>query len=163
MSNNPHSITKRTHPYLPGLWLSIGFLALASLGFLLRPLGVTSSTITEKAAQVRLEKIAKLRGEQGKLASSYGWIDQGKGIAHIPIPKAMELVLPTLRANDPHPAYPITTIQPSAITAAGAPLYPEIPVEAASTNAPATSAPSAAPKAPSPSPTASVNPLGKKT
>lgn len=138
MSNNPNSITKRTHPYLPGLWLAAGFLALASLAFLLKPLGITPAVVTEKAAKVRLEKIAKLREEQNKLASSYGWVDQPKGIAHIPITKAMELIIPTLRANDPHPAYPITTIQPSAISAAGAPLYPEIPVAiVASTNAPA--------------------------
>jgi hypothetical protein len=41
----------------------------------------------------------------------------------------MELVLPKIRTNDPHPAYAITTITPSAITAAGAPLYPEVPMD----------------------------------
>jgi hypothetical protein len=39
----------------------------------------------------------------------------------------MEIIIADLRTNKPHAAYPITAIQPSAITAAGAPLYPELP------------------------------------
>ena len=53
MSDNPHSLSERSHPYLPGLWLAAGFLGLASLAFLLRPVGVTPDTITEKAAMER--------------------------------------------------------------------------------------------------------------
>lgn len=128
MSENSHSLSQRKHPYLPGIWLAAGFLGLASLGFLLRPAGVTPSVVLENAAKARLEKLSKLREEQDKLANTYGWTDKDKGIAHIPITKAMELVLPKLRTNDPHPAYPITSITPSAITAAGAPLYPEVPL-----------------------------------
>jgi hypothetical protein len=127
MSESPHSLSQRKHPYLPGVWLAVGFLALASLALLLRPLGVTPSTITEADAKVRLEKLAKLRAEQDQLTSSYGWADKDKSIARIPIAKAMEITMTSLRTNAPHPAYPITTIQPSAISAAGAPLYPEVP------------------------------------
>ena len=127
MSETSTSISQRRHPYLPGLWLAAGFLGLASLAFLLRPLGVTSGTVTDSAAKVRLEKIAKLRTEQDKLADSFGWVDKAKGIGHIPIAQAMDLVIPQLRTAQPRPAYPITTIQLSAITAAGAPLYPELP------------------------------------
>ena len=127
MSESSHSIHQRRHPYLPGFWLAAGFLGLASLAFLLRPLGVTPSTITQSAAKVRLEKLSKLRTEQDAAATTYGWVDKSKGIAHIPITQAMELIVPQLRSNPPHPAYPITTIQPSAISAAGAPLYPEVP------------------------------------
>jgi hypothetical protein len=127
MSKSPHSLSQRKHPYLPGVWLAVGFLALASVALLLRPLGVTPNTITESDAKVRLEKITKLRAEQDLLATSYGWADKEKGVARIPIAKAMEVTIPSLRTNSPHPAYPITTIQPSAISAAGAPLYPEVP------------------------------------
>jgi len=127
MSDSPHSLSQRNHPYLPGLWLAVGFLALASLALLLRPLGVTPSTITESDAKTRLEKLTKLRAEQDQLASSYGWVDKEKGIARIPIAKALDISVSSLRTNAPHPAYPITTIQPSAISAAGAPLYPEVP------------------------------------
>jgi hypothetical protein len=127
MSEASTSMSQRRHPYLPGLWLAAGFLGLASLAFILRPWGVTPETVTEAAAKVRLEKISKLRLEQDKSVNSYGWIDKTKGIGHIPITKAMEIIIADLRTNKPHAAYPITTIQPSAITAAGAPLYPELP------------------------------------
>jgi hypothetical protein len=127
MSESPHSLSQRSHPYLPGVWLAVGFLGLASLALLLRPLGVTPNTITESDAKARLEKLTKLRAEQDQLSSSYGWADKEKGIARIPISKAMEMTITSLRTNAPHAAYPITTIQPSAISAAGAPLYPEVP------------------------------------
>jgi hypothetical protein len=78
----------------------------------------------------RWDRLQKLKADQGKEAVSYGWIDQEKRIARIPVEKAMEVILPKLRAQDPKPAYPITTIAPSAITAAAFPLYPEIPIDA---------------------------------
>ena len=129
MSDKPHSLSERSHPYLPGLWLAAGFLGLASLALLLRPAGVTPDTILEKAAMERWDKLQKLKSEQEKEANSYGWIDKDKGIARIPVAKAMELTARKLRAEDPRPAYPITTIAPSAITSAGYPLYPEVPVD----------------------------------
>ena len=150
MSESSHSIHQRRHPYLPGLWLAAGFLGLASIAFLLRPLGVTPSTITQSAAKVRLEKLSKLRTEQDSAVTTYGWVDKSKGVAHIPIAQAMELVVPQLRSNPPRPAYPITTIQPSAISAAGAPLYPGVPTTEPSPVSPAAKADGATP-APSPS------------
>lgn len=130
MSEHSHSLSQRKHPYLPGIWLAAGFLGLASLGFLLRPAGVTPNSVLESAAKTRLEKLSKLREEQDKALNSYGWVDKEKGIAHIPLDKAVQMILPKLRTDDPHAAYAITTIAPSAITAAGAPLYPEVPVQA---------------------------------
>ena len=59
MSESSSSLSQRRHPYLPGLWLAIGFLALASVTFMLRPFGVTPSTVTESAAKVRIEKLKK--------------------------------------------------------------------------------------------------------
>lgn len=162
MSDKTHSLSERSHPYLPGIWLAAGFLGLASLAFLLRPAGVTPDTILEKAAMERWDRLQKLRTEQQKDASSYGWIDQEKGIARIPVEKAMEIVTEKLRVENPRPAYPITMIAPSAITAAAYPLYPEVPVDAgtmaaamaadgaSATNAPAPAAKTAptAPKTP---------------
>ncbi|NCZ95684.1 hypothetical protein EBZ02_00720, partial [bacterium] len=106
MSDKSHTLSERSHPYLPGLWLAAGFLGLASLAFLLRPAGVTPDTILEKAAMERWDKLQKLKTEQTKDATSYGWIDKDKGIARIPVEKAMELTARKLRAEDPHPAYP---------------------------------------------------------
>ena len=162
MSDKTHSLSERSHPYLPGIWLAAGFLGLASLAFLLRPAGVTPDTILEKAAMERWDRLQKLKTEQQKDASSYGWIDKEKGIARIPVEKAMEIVTPKLRAENPRPLYPIPMIAPSAITAAAYPLYPEVPVDvgamaaaqaadgASATNTPAPSA-KMAPAAPKPS------------
>ena len=173
MSESSSSLSQRRHPYLPGLWLAIGFLALASVTFMLRPFGVTPSTVTESAAKIRIEKLKKTQDEQQKLITTFGWIEKDKGVAHIPIEKAMQLTLGTLRQNPPHPAYAITNIQPSAISAAGAPLYPELPiaevtnvVAAPSTNAQAKSpgaqlSTNSLPKT-SPPPTLSVSPPAKK-
>ena len=129
MSDNPHSLSERSHPYLPGLWLAAGFLGLASLAFLLRPVGVTPDTITEKAAMERWDRLQKLKADQHKDVTSYGWVDKDKGIARIPVEKAVEIIIPKLQAQDPKPAYPITMIAPSAITAAAYPLYPEVPID----------------------------------
>ena len=130
MSDKAHSLSERSHPYLPGLWLAAGFLGLASLAFLLRPAGVTPDTILEKAAMERWDRLQKLKTEQEKEATSYGWIDKEKGIARIPVDKAMEIVTARLRSENPRPAYPITMIAPSAITLAAHPLYPEVPADA---------------------------------
>jgi hypothetical protein len=173
MSESSSSLSQRRHPYLPGLWLAIGFLALASVTFMLRPFAVTPQTVTESAAKVRIEKLKKAQDEQQKLITTFGWIEKDKGISHIPIEKAMQLSVANLRMNPPHPAYAITTIQPSAISAAGAPLYPELPiaevpnvVATSSTNAQAKSpstqlSTNSLPKA-SPAPTLSVPPTTKK-
>lgn len=147
MSESSSSLSQRRHPYLPGLWLAVGFLALASITFMLRPLGVTPSTVTESAAKIRIEKLKKAQEEQQKLVTTFGWVEKDKGVAHIPIEKAMQLSLDTLRQIPPHPAYAITTIQPSAISAAGAPLYPELPI-AEVPNVVASSSTNAQPKSP---------------
>ena len=168
MSDKTHSLSERSHPYMPGIWLAAGFLGLASLAFLLRPAGVTPDTILEKAAMERWEKIQKLNSEQTKDATSYGWIDKDKGIARIPVEKAMDLTARKLRAEDPRPAYPITTIAPSAIAAAGYPLYPEVPVDTAAVAAAQTAdggavaATNKAPAAPAkPAPAATTNQVKK--
>ena len=173
MSESSSSLSQRRHPYLPGLWLAVGFLALASITFMLRPFGVTPNTVTESAAKIRMEKLKKAQEEQQKLITTFGWIEKDKGVAHIPIEKAMQLSVATLRRNPPHPAYAITTIQPSAISAAGAPLYPELPIAevpnvvATSPTNPQSKSPGAQlstnslPKA-SPAPTLTVPPPTKK-
>jgi hypothetical protein len=78
----------------------------------------------------RWDRLQKLKADQHKDVTSYGWVDKDKGIARIPVEKAVEVIIPKLQAQDPKPAYPITMIAPSAITAAAYPLYPEVPVDA---------------------------------
>jgi hypothetical protein len=160
MSENSPSLSERRHPYLPGLWLAAGFLGLASLALLLRPAGITPDTITEKAAMERWDRLQKLKSDQLKDVTTYGWVDKEKGIARIPVEQAVEIILPKLQAQKPKPAYPITIIAPSAITLAAYPLYPEVPVDAgAMTAAMAADGLSAAPNQPaSPAPAPAAKP-----
>jgi hypothetical protein len=73
------------------------------------------------------------RDEAAKALTTYGWIDKNKGVAHIPIDRAMELTLAELAQKKPAPAGSIAA--PQAQTAA-APANP----------APASPAPAAAPQ-----------------
>src|SRR5438876_1341894 len=89
----------------------------------------------QKRAKAREEKLKTAREEDAKALTSYGWIDKNKGVARIPVARAMELTVAELAQKKPEPAGPIAT--------------PEAQVSAAPTGAPAPSA------APSASPTAS--------
>ena len=78
------------------------------------------STYEEDRAKTRAEKLKTAQDEWNKTAQSYGWIDKGKGVAHIPIERAMALELAELQAKKPAPAGPIATPTPAAAPAASA-------------------------------------------
>ena len=86
----------------------------------------------QKRAKAREEKLKTARGEDAKALTSYGWIDKNKGVARIPVARAMELTVAELAQKKPEPAGPIAT--------------PEAQASAPPTGAPAPStAPSASP------------------
>jgi hypothetical protein len=91
------------------------------------------SSYEETRAKKRVETLKTTRDEAAKALTTYGWIDKNKGVAHIPIDRAMELSLAELAQKKPAPAGPIAA--PQAQTAA-APANP----------APASPAPAAAPQ-----------------
>ncbi len=41
----------------------------------------------------RVQKLAELRAQESEAASSYGWVDQEKGIVRLPLDRAAELTL----------------------------------------------------------------------
>jgi len=87
----------------------------------------------QKRAKAREEKLKTARGEDAKALTSYGWIDKNKGVARIPVARAMELTVAELAQKKPEPAGPIAT--------------PELQASAAPAGAPAPSPlPSAAPQ-----------------
>jgi hypothetical protein len=94
----------------------------------------------QKRAKAREEKLKTAREEDAKALTSYAWIDKNKGVARIPVGRAMELTLVELAQKKPEPAGPIAT--------------PEPPAPGAATGAPA---PSAAPSA-SPAPSGTPKP-----
>ena len=94
-----HSETQRPST---GIMLLIGVLILllaAVIGglWLNRSSSATETEDADRAA-VRTKNLAELQASDSNALTTYGWNDQAKGIVHIPITKAMELVLPTLQA-----------------------------------------------------------------
>src|ERR1700686_2050376 len=61
----------------------------------------------QKRAKAREEKLKTLRDEEAKALATYGWIDQSKGVAHLPIARAMELTVAELAQKKPAVAGPI--------------------------------------------------------
>jgi len=97
-----------------------------------------SDDYEQKRAKAREEKLKTAREEDAKALSSYAWIDKNKGVARIPVARAMELTVAELAQKKPEPAGPIATPEPQA--------------SAAPTGAPAPSAAPSASLAPSGTP-----------
>jgi hypothetical protein len=116
-----------------------------------------SDDYEQKRAKAREEKLKTAREEDAKALTSYAWIDKNKGVARIPVARAMELTLVELAQKKPEPAGPIATPEPAAPGAAtGAPAPPAAP------SASPTPAPSGSP-APAQSPPGSPTPVPAKT
>jgi flagellar basal body-associated protein FliL len=95
-----HSETPRSST---GIMLLVGVLILllaAVIGglWLNRSSSATETEDADRAA-VRTKNLAELEASDSNALTTYGWNDQAKGIVHIPITRAMELVLPTLQAS----------------------------------------------------------------
>ena len=135
---NPESIRQIAHSRAPlSTWLGIvllfalfGVIVLAIIGP--SPRG---SDYEETRAKKRIENLKTLREEADKALTTYGWTDKNKGVARIPIERAMELTVADLAKQKPAPAGPIAT--PAAEGAASPPASP----------APASPAPASSPQA----------------
>ena len=77
------------------------------------------SDYEEVRAKKRVENLKTVREEADKALTTYGWIDKNKGVARIPIERAMELTVAELAKQKPAPAGPIAT--PEAQATASAP------------------------------------------
>src|SRR4029453_13509975 len=62
------------------------------------------SDYEEARAKKRVENLKTVREEADKALTSYGWIDKNKGVARIPIERAMELTVAELAKQKPVPA-----------------------------------------------------------
>lgn len=63
-------------------------------------------------ALLRVKNLAELRAADEKMLTTYGWVDQTKGIVRLPIKHAMGLEIAELNnpARHPKAAYPIAPI-----------------------------------------------------
>jgi hypothetical protein len=147
------SIRQIAHSRAPlSTWLGIvllfalfGIIVLAIIGPMPR-----GSDYEEARAKKRMEQLKTVREEAEKDLTTYAWIDKNKGVARIPISRAMELTVADLAQKKPAPAGPIATPAVEASPSARA-----SPAPAGSPNAGAaqpTGSPSAPALAASPTP-----------
>ena len=113
-----------------------------------------SSDYEETRAKKRVENLKTLREEADKALTMYGWIDKNKGVARVPIERAMELTVADLAKQKPAPAGPIATPETQATAGAGASPAPASPAPAGSPQSggasPTASSSAQAPASPSP-------------
>src|SRR6202022_4539206 len=117
------------------LFVLFGVIVLAVVGPAPR-----GDTYEQKRAKAREEKLKAARDEETKTLTTYGWIDKNKGVARIPITRAMELTVAELARKKPAPAGPIATPEAQASAApvgavAPTPAPPKTQPEASATPA----------------------------
>ena len=143
-TQSAHSIAYSRAPF--STWLGIvclfvlfGLIVLAVIGPSPR-----TSDYEEARAKKRMEKLKTLHEESQKELTTYAWVDKNKGVARIPIDRAMEVTVADLAQKKPAPAGPIAT--PAAPAApAGASAAPAAPQGAAVSSSPAEAAAKAGP------------------
>jgi hypothetical protein len=137
------------------LFVLFGLIVLAVIGPSPR-----TSDYEETRAKKRMEKLKTLHEESQKELTTYAWVDKNKGVARIPIDRAMEVTVADLAQKKPAPAGPIAT--PAAQTApAGASPAPAAAQQPGTTQPAQPSAPAGSPAGPgaaSPSPATQQSP-----
>jgi len=147
------------------LFALFGIIVLAVIGPAPR-----GSDYEETRAKKRVDNLKTSRDEATRALTTYGWIDKNKGVAHIPIERAMKLTVAELARQKPAPAGPIAAPGPQT-TASQASPAPASPAPGGSPQPgaaqPAASPPGQAPASPSPqatqSPSGSPSPAPAKT
>ena len=134
------------------LFALFGIIVLAVIGPAPR-----GSDYEETRAKKRVDNLKTSREEAAKALTTYGWIDKNKGVARIPIERAMKLTVTELARQKPAPAGPIATPQPPA-PAAASPSPAQASPAPAGAPQPAASPPGQAPASPSPRTTPSPAP-----
>ena len=88
-----------------------------------------TSDYEEARAKKRMEKLKALHEETQKDLTTYAWVDKNKGVARIPVDRAMEVTVADLAQKKPAPAGPIAT-PASAEATAGKPAAQTAPAGA---------------------------------
>lgn len=165
---DPESLREIAHSRVPfSTWVGVvllfalfGVIVLAIVGP--SPRG---DDYERKRATAREEKLKTLREEDAKALTTYGWIDKNKGIARVPVDRAMQLTIAELAQKKPAPAGPIATPEPQASATPASTAAPAASPKPASVSRPSAGTqaqPAPAVIKPSPGPmataTASVSP-----
>jgi hypothetical protein len=144
-TQSAHSIAYTRAPF--STWLGIvclfvlfGLIVLAVIGPSPR-----TSDYEEARAKKRMEKLKALREETQKDLTTYAWVDKNKGVARIPIDRAMEVTVADLAQKKPAPAGPIATPAAQTAPAGASPAAPAAPQGAAVSSPPSSGAASPSP------------------
>jgi len=119
-----------------------------------------TSDYEETRAKKRMEKLKALHEESQKELTTYAWVDKNKGVARIPIDRAMEVTVADLAQKKPARAGPIATPAAQAPPTAGSPAAAASPQGAAVSSSPAEAA---AKVGPPPSAAASAPPAAQQS
>ncbi|MGH7983596.1 MAG: hypothetical protein ACREFF_10715 [Candidatus Udaeobacter sp.] len=130
---DPESLRRIAHSPAPfSTWLGIVLLFVLFGVIVLAVVGPSQrgSDYEETRAKKRIENLKKLREETEKDLTAYAWVDKNKGVARIPISRAMELTVAELAQRKPAAAGPIATpptqaspaVAPSASGVSGSPV-----------------------------------------
>jgi hypothetical protein len=159
-TQSAHSIAYTRAPF--STWLGIvclfvlfGLIVLAVIGPSPR-----TSDYEETRAKKRMEKLKALHEETQKDLTTYAWVDKNKGVARIPIDRAMEVTVADLAQKKPARAGPIATPAAQAPPTAGSPAAAASPQGAAVSSSPAEAA---AKVGPPPSAAASAPPAAQQS
>ena len=160
-TQSAHSIAYTRAPF--STWLGIvclfalfGLIVLAVIGPSPR-----TGDYEETRATKRMEKLKALHEESQKELTTYAWVDKNKGVARIPIDRAMAVTVTDLAQKKPAPAGPIATPAAQAAPAGTSPA-PAAPQGAAVSSPPSSMAASPSP-ATQPSPQAPASPAPAMT
>ena len=144
-TESAHSIAYSRAPF--STWLGIvclfalfGLIVLAVIG----PSPRTSDYEVARAKK-RMEKLKALHDENQKELTTYAWLDKSKGVARIPIDRAMQLTVAELAQKKPVPAGPIATPAPQTAPAGASAAPAASPQTTAISSSPAESATKAGP------------------
>ena len=122
------------------LFVLFGLIVLAVIGPSPR-----TSDYEETRAKKRMEKLKTLHEESQKELTTYAWVDKNKGVARIPIDRAMEVTAADLAQKKPAPAGPIATPAAQTAPAGASPAAPAVPQGAAAPSPPSSGAASPSP------------------
>jgi hypothetical protein len=117
------------------LFVLFGLIVLAVIGPSPR-----TSDYEEMRAKKRMEKLKTLHEESQKELTTYAWVDKNKGVARIPIDRAMEVTVADLAQKKPAPAGPIATPPAQTAPAGASPAAPAVPQGAAVSSPPSSGA-----------------------
>ena len=92
-----------------GTWLGIVLLFAIFAVLVLVVMGAMprGDNYEQKRSEARREKLKTAQEEYAKAREGYGWVDKEKGVARIPVNRAMELATAELAQRKPAPANPI--------------------------------------------------------